>query len=162
MVLTAVKALRCGIAAVYNADISKLFRRLADLLEIEGANPFRVRAYRTAAQTVDDLPRSAAAMIAAGEEFKGLPGIGKDLAGEIKEICETGRLTVQEVQALTPPGARSSHVNSRSWAQARPHAARGLGDLDLGRTHASRITANDVTCSRPIAKKKAAVRRHRS
>jgi DNA polymerase (family 10) len=106
--LTAVKALRRDMAsrslmAVHNADISKLFRRLADLLEIEGANPFRVRAYRTAAQTVDDLPRSAAAMISAGEELKGLPGIGKDLAGKIQEICETGRLKVlEEVETRTP------------------------------------------------------------
>ena len=89
--------------AVHNADISKLFRRLADLLEIEGANPFRVRAYRTAAQTIDDLPRSAAGMIAAGEELKGLPGIGKDLSGKIKEICETGRLKMlEEVEVRTP------------------------------------------------------------
>jgi len=88
---------------VHNADISKLFRRLADLLEIEGANPFRIRAYRTAAQTIDDLPQSAAAMTAAGEEFKGLPGIGKDLAGKIREIVETGHLKVlDEVEARTP------------------------------------------------------------
>ena len=88
---------------IHNADISKLFRRLADLLEIEGANPFRVRAYRTAAQTIDDLPKSAAGMLAEGGELKGLPGIGKDLAGKIKEIVETGHLELlDEVEARTP------------------------------------------------------------
>ena len=89
--------------AVHNADISKIFTRLADLLEIEGANPFRVRAYRTAAQTIDDLPRSATEMIAAGEDLTELPGIGKDLAAKIQEIAETGRLRVlAEVEARTP------------------------------------------------------------
>ncbi len=78
---------------VHNADISRFFRRLADLLEIEGANPFRIRAYRNAAQTIDDLPKSAAGMIAAGE----------DLAGKIIEIAGTGRLkALEEVEARTP------------------------------------------------------------
>jgi len=85
--------------AVHNADISKLFRRLADLLEIEGANPFRIRA----AQIIDDLPRSAAGMITAGEDLTALPGIGADLAGKIKEIAGTGRLkALEEVEARTP------------------------------------------------------------
>jgi DNA polymerase (family X) len=89
--------------AVHNADISKLFRRLADLLEIEGANPFRIRAYRSAAQIIDDLPRSAAGMITAGEDLTALPGIGADLAGKIKEIAGTGRLkALEEVEARTP------------------------------------------------------------
>ena len=89
--------------AVHNADISRIFTRLADLLEIEGANPFRVRAYRTAAQTIEDLPRSAADMIAAGEDLTKLPGIGKDLAGKIQEIAETGDLqALAEVEARTP------------------------------------------------------------
>lgn len=89
--------------AVHNADISKIFTRLSDLLEIEGANPFRVRAYRTAAQTIDDLPQSATVMIAAGEDLTELPGIGKDLAAKIQEIAETGRLQVlAEVEARTP------------------------------------------------------------
>ncbi len=88
---------------VHNADISKLFRRLADLLEIEGANPFRIRAYRNAAQTIEDLPRSAAAMIAAGEDLTELPGIGEDLAGKIEEIIKTGHLkALDEVEARTP------------------------------------------------------------
>ncbi len=88
---------------VHNADISNVFRRLADLLEIEGANPFRIRAYRNAAQTVDDLPRSVIAIIAAGDDLTQLPGIGEDLASKIKEIAATGRLkALEEVEARTP------------------------------------------------------------
>jgi len=106
--LTAVKASKRtnsfhATVTAHNADISAIFRRLADLLEIEGANPFRIRAYRNAAQTIEDLPRSAAAMIAAGEDLTELPGIAADLAAKIEEITESGRLKLlDEVEARTP------------------------------------------------------------
>lgn len=88
---------------VHNADIAGFFNRLADLLEIDGANPFRIRAYRRAAQTIEDLPKSAAEMVAGGEDLSELPGIGKDLAGKIQEIVETGCLrTLEEVEAHIP------------------------------------------------------------
>ena len=75
---------------VHNADIAAQFNRMADLLEIEGANPFRVRAYRRAAPTIEDLPHSVADMIAGGEDLDELPGIGPDLAARSGEICATG------------------------------------------------------------------------
>jgi len=89
--------------AVHNASIAETLRHVADLLEIEGANPFRIRAYRRAAQTVEDLPQSAAKMVAEGKTLAGLPGIGKDLAGKITEIVNTGRLgALAEIEARTP------------------------------------------------------------
>ena len=89
--------------AVHNASIAETLRHVADLLEIEGANPFRIRAYRRAAQTVEDLPQSAAKMVADGKTLVGLPGIGKDLAGKITEIVKTGRLeALTEIEARTP------------------------------------------------------------
>lgn len=88
---------------VHNADIAVLFNRMADLLEIENANPFRVRAYRRAAATIEDLPESAAKMLAEGKKLSTLPGIGADLAGKIEEICESGHLAaLDEVEARTP------------------------------------------------------------
>ena len=89
--------------AVHNASIAETLRHVADLLEIEGANPFRIRAYRRAAQTVEDLPQSAAKIVADGKTLVGLPGIGKDLAGKIAEIVKTGRLgALAEIEARTP------------------------------------------------------------
>lgn len=89
--------------AVHNASIAEILRRVADLLEIEGANPFRIRAYRRAALTVEDLPQSAAKMVAEGKTLVGLPGIGKDLAEKITEIVNTGRLeALAEIEARTP------------------------------------------------------------
>jgi DNA polymerase (family 10) len=78
--------------AVHNADIAAMFEEIADLLEIQGANPFRVRAYRNAARTVEGLGRDLAALVKAGEDLTELPGIGQDLAAKIKEAVETGRL----------------------------------------------------------------------
>ncbi|HEX5513062.1 MAG TPA: DNA polymerase/3'-5' exonuclease PolX [Gammaproteobacteria bacterium] len=89
--------------SVHNAEIAVLLNRLADLLEIEDANPFRVRAYRNAAHVVDSLPREAAEMLAAGEDLSELPGIGKDLAGKIADVAENGRLPLlEEVEQRTP------------------------------------------------------------
>jgi DNA polymerase (family 10) len=88
---------------VHNADVASVFNRLADLLEIDGANPFRVRAYRRAAATIEDLPESAAGIVASGRKLSELPGIGEDLAGKIKEILATGRCkTLDEVERHTP------------------------------------------------------------
>ena len=88
---------------VHNSEISTAFRDLADLLEIEGANRFRVRAYRNAAATIDDQTRSLAAMMDAGEDLSALPGIGADLAGRIAGMIETGTLDLlEETRAEVP------------------------------------------------------------
>jgi DNA polymerase (family 10) len=88
---------------VRNAEIADLFDRMAALLEIQGANSFRVRAYRNAARTVGGLPRSVADMLAEKEDLSKLPGIGKDLAGKIAEIVDTGHLAaLEEVEKEVP------------------------------------------------------------
>jgi DNA polymerase (family 10) len=90
---------------VRNAEIADLFDRMAALLEIQGANPFRVRAYRNAARTLGGLPRSVADMLAEEEDLSRLPGIGKDLAGKIAEIIDTGHLSaLEEVEKGVPAG----------------------------------------------------------
>lgn len=81
---------------IHNADIAAIFNEIADLLEIEGANPFRIRAYRNAALTVGSLPREAGEMVEQGEDLKRLPGIGEDLSAKICEIVTTGRCTQLE------------------------------------------------------------------
>jgi DNA polymerase (family 10) len=92
---------------VLNAEIADAFREIADLLEIEGANEFRVRAYRNAARTIEELPRSARDMVAQGEDLSELPDIGEDLAGKIEELVETGGLKMlQEIRQRTPADLR--------------------------------------------------------
>ncbi len=90
---------------VRNAEIAELFDRMAALLEIQGANPFRVRAYRNAARTLDASPRSVADMLAEEEDLSRLPGIGKDLAGKIAEFIDTGHLAaLEELEKEVPEG----------------------------------------------------------
>lgn len=71
---------------VKNKDIADIFDRLADLLELEGENPFRVRAYRNAAATVENLPQNLEEMVKNGDDLTQLPAIGKDLAQKINDI----------------------------------------------------------------------------
>jgi DNA polymerase (family 10) len=76
-----------------NIQIAKTFEEVADLLEIQGANPFRVRAYRNAARTIASLGKPVESLIESdGRTLEELPGIGADLAGKIVKLCRTGQL----------------------------------------------------------------------
>lgn len=90
---------------VHNTDIARIFEQIADLLEIENDNPFRIRAYRNAARTLRNLGQDAADMLAGGKDLTRLPGIGKDLAAKIEEIVSTGRCrTLEKLHQRTSPG----------------------------------------------------------
>lgn len=92
---------------VQNSDVADIFNEVADLLEIEGGNPFRVRAYRDAARTVGGHSRRVTEMVQEGEDLSELPGVGKDLAAKIQEIVETGTLSqVEELEERVDPGLR--------------------------------------------------------
>ncbi|MGD9788512.1 MAG: DNA polymerase/3'-5' exonuclease PolX [Sulfuricellaceae bacterium] len=75
---------------VHNADIAAIFEEIADLLEIEAANPFRIRAYRNAARVVTEQGREMRSLVEKGEDLTRLPAIGHDLALKITEIVTTG------------------------------------------------------------------------
>jgi DNA polymerase (family 10) len=77
-----------------NAAIARALDELADLLEIQGANPFRIRAYRNAIRTIEGLTQPLAISVREGADLTELPGIGKDMATHIRELVETGELTL--------------------------------------------------------------------
>jgi DNA polymerase (family 10) len=77
-----------------NQEIAKIFNEIADLLEIKGENPFRIRAYRRAAQNIEGLPKSVEDITK--EELLKVPGIGQDLAGKIEEYIKTGKMQAHE------------------------------------------------------------------
>lgn len=88
---------------IHNAEIADIFDTLADLLEIEDANPFRVRAYRNAALSIRQYARSMQSLVDAGKDLSELPAIGHDLAEKIKVIVRTGKLPLlEEVRSRTP------------------------------------------------------------
>ena len=84
----------CYTFLMKNQEIARIFNDIADLLEIKGENPFRIRAYRRAAQNIDGLTRDVAET--PKDELMKIPGIGQDLAGKIEEYVKTGRLQFYE------------------------------------------------------------------
>ncbi len=118
---------------VTNSDIAEVLNRIAELLELEGANPFRIRAYRNAARTVTGLSRSIGSMLTEGADLSELPGIGKDLAAKITEISETGHLRfLDEIEGRTPPGlAKLLGVPGLGPKRVQAlYTALGVDDLD--------------------------------
>ncbi len=90
-------------AKLHNRDIAALFERLADLLEIEGDNPFRVRAYRNAAETIAGLSARLSDRVAEGADLTEYPHIGREIAEKIETIVDTGRLPALEEVATRVP-----------------------------------------------------------
>jgi DNA polymerase (family 10) len=87
-----------------NFALARLFELMADVLELKGENPFRIRAYRRAARNIESLSEDVEALARQGR-LEEIPGIGQDLAGKIVEYLKTGR--VKEVEAARkgiPPG----------------------------------------------------------
>jgi DNA polymerase (family 10) len=74
-----------------NYDVARIFLEMAEALELHGEDPFRIRAYRTAARTVLTLDEPLSEVRRRGE-LQALPGIGESLAAKIAEILDTGRL----------------------------------------------------------------------
>ncbi|MDH5305833.1 MAG: helix-hairpin-helix domain-containing protein [Myxococcales bacterium] len=82
--------------AIGNDEIADVLERVADLLEVQHASPYRVRAYRRGARTVRSHPSPIAALVLAGEPLEDLPGIGRSLSGAISETVQRGRLGLLE------------------------------------------------------------------
>ncbi|MCO6440918.1 MAG: DNA polymerase/3'-5' exonuclease PolX [Nitrococcus mobilis] len=89
--------------ALSNTEIASFFEKLADLLEIQDANPFRIRAYRNAARVIAGYPHSVADQAAAGADLNELPGIGSAIAEKIHTLVDTGRLPALDEAAKTTP-----------------------------------------------------------
>ncbi len=88
-----------------NPEIARIFERIATLLELDQANPFRVRAYREAARVIGDIAEPLAAKVDEEGGLEELPGIGKDLAQKIRDLVRTGTTgLVEELKKKFPPG----------------------------------------------------------
>ena len=94
--------------------LARVFGEIADLLEIKGANAFKIRAYRSAAETIAAWPDPVARMDDA--QLRDLPGIGKDLAAKIRELARHRLLRVSPGAA---PGISSDDPRPAAAARCR-------------------------------------------
>jgi DNA polymerase (family 10) len=85
-----------------NLAIARIFSEIADLLEIKSENPFKIRAYRNASDTIAHATEKLAYLNE--EQLRAIPGIGRELASKIREIAETGEARYhQDLLEQFPP-----------------------------------------------------------
>jgi DNA polymerase (family 10) len=87
-----------------NSDVATTFRLLADLLSIRGESIYKVAAYRSAAEAIEQLPEALAAIRRRGG-LESIPGVGREIAQKISDLLDTGTFKLlEEVEAEIPPG----------------------------------------------------------
>lgn len=94
-----------GKLAIDNGDVARVFERIADLLEFKDENPFKVRSYRLASETIEEMSQSLSEIAASGGavELQKFPGIGKSISSQIIEITRTGTSAYfEELKEETP------------------------------------------------------------
>jgi DNA polymerase (family X) len=98
-----------------NKEIADLLNRIADLLDAEGENPFRVRSYRRAAASVSSVRQSLASLVRenGAEGLSGLEGIGEKLAGLIQEFVEKGKVELLQGLEKEVPEEKLKAVEAR-------------------------------------------------
>jgi putative hydrolase len=148
-------------AASLNQQVAERLRQVADLLAEQQANPFRVRAYRRAADTIAGLPQELADFVGRQgiEGLEGLPGIGPSLAAAIAEMVRTGRWVQLErlrgaaepeklfrsIPGIGPKLAHrihdALHVDTLEALEAAAHDGRLEGVPGVGRRRASMLRA---------------------
>jgi DNA polymerase (family X) len=130
-----------------NAEIAACFERVAELLDAQGASPWRVRAYRTGAHTCRSAPRPLAEIEAEGGQraLDALPGIGATLSAHIREILRSGRLGFLErlEGQVSPEDLFTTLPSVGEKLSARLHRELGaetLEDLEVA-AHDGRLAA---------------------
>ncbi len=87
-----------------NADIARSLARIGTMLEIDGANTFRVRAYKEGARVVENHAESLAAIVGEPGALEALPGIGKGIAQNIRELVASGHTAIMDELLAKYPG----------------------------------------------------------
>ena len=94
----------------YNQQVATIFRSIAERLSAQRANPYRVRAYRKAAENIESLEEDIAD-VASRHALEDIDGVGRDLADKIEEFLRTGRIQAYEDLRTPLPEA------VKAWAQ---------------------------------------------
>ncbi len=87
-----------------NSDVAKVFQDIADLLELKGENPFKIRAYQKVVRSIEHLPVEVEQLVAE-DNLKEVPGVGEAITNKITELVTTGHLGYYEkLKAEFPEG----------------------------------------------------------
>ncbi len=116
-----------------NAQIADIFDEIADLLELQEANPFRVRSYRNAARTARGLTDRLEDLAAEDRNLSDLPNVGDSTAGKIREILQTGTCKrLEDLRGELPKGlTQVMRVEGMGPKKAmKLHKALGIESLD--------------------------------
>ena len=159
------------VATVTNPQIAALLRETADLLEAQEANVFRVRAYRRAAETIEQSTRPMVDILEEGgpEALIEIPSIGSGIAHAIAELVATGHMrALERLRGRSDPIALLTTIPGLGPALAeRIHDQLGVGsleDLELA-AHDGRLAAVEGMGPRRLATVRATLaarlRRHR-
>ena len=92
-----------AVGPLSNAEIAQRLAALAQVLQVKGENPFKVRAYRRAAQNLQALDESVFDLAQSGEDLSKIPGVGKGIAAAIREIVSSGKIGQLEMLLSTIP-----------------------------------------------------------
>jgi DNA polymerase (family X) len=114
-----------------NVAVARILAEIADLLEIKGENPFKIRAYRHAADCVAEAPERVADLPV--ERLRAYPGIGKDLAARIRELATTGALEYHQQLLQQVPSTLLELLQLQGLGPktvALLHASLGIASLD--------------------------------
>src|SRR5213594_3768879 len=136
-----------------NRTLAAMFQTMADLLAAHQANPYRIRAYRRAAESLSHLPKDVAALAQRGALHQ-IPGIGRDLSSKIQEFLRTGTIQAYEELKTPLPSDVASWTSLPGLSEPVVHhlyfrlGIRTLADLEaLVRSHLLRtlpgVTASD-------------------
>ena len=89
---------------VKNREVAEILYQMAELLELQAENRFKIIAYSKAARTIEGLPEDVALVCREGR-LRGIPGVGRAIADKVEEYLQTGKIAAhQELLAKTPPG----------------------------------------------------------
>jgi DNA polymerase (family 10) len=119
----------------HNQQVASIFRSMAERLATQRANPYRVRAYRKAADIIEALEEDIAD-IAARHALEDLDGVGKDLADKIEEFLRTGTIQAYESSRTPLPDT------VKAWAQL-PGLSESLVAYLYTRLHITTLTDLD-------------------
>lgn len=114
-----------------NYAIARVFSRIADLMELRGDNAFKIRAYRTAAQTMEETTESLEVLAERGE-LHSVPGVGDAIAGKTEEILATGTCRLLEELKREVPDSLTELLNLPGFGVKKVQATwKGLGVRNL-------------------------------